>query len=158
VGTSFLIAGMLLLSRIEPDTTLLVFSLSLACVGFGMGCIFPVVTTAVQNAVPREVLGTATAAGLLFRQVGGSLAVAAFGAIFAGRLAAQLGGLDLGGEIGPQMVAGLPEAMKQAVALHVADALHPIFWCAAALAVVGLLFSLMLEEVPLTNRMVPRGE
>ena len=46
-----------------------------------MGCIFPVVTTAVQNAVPRQQLGTATAAGVMFRQIGGSLAVAAFGAL-----------------------------------------------------------------------------
>jgi EmrB/QacA subfamily drug resistance transporter len=158
-GTSLLLVGMLLLSRLEPDTSIPVFSLSLVFVGLGMGCIFPVVTTAVQNAVPREVLGTATAAGLLFRQVGGSLAVAAFGAIFAARLASSMGGVDLGGgEIGPQMMAGLPDAMKATVATHVADALHPIFWCAAALAVLGLLFSFFLEEVPLVNRMVARGE
>ena len=41
------------------------------------------VTTAVQNAVPRPQLGTATAAGVMFRQIGGSLAVAVFGAIWA---------------------------------------------------------------------------
>ena len=71
----------------------------------------------------------------------------------------QLGGVELGGgEIGPQMMQGLSEGARDAVALHVADALHPIFWCAAALALLGLLFAFLLEEVPLANRMVPQGE
>ena len=158
-GTGFLVLGMLLLSRLEPDTSVLMFSVSLIFVGLGMGCIFPVVTTAVQNAVPREMLRTATAAGLLFRQVGGSLAVAAFGALFAARLAGALGGIELGaGEIGPQMMAGLPEDVRSVVGLHVADALRPIFWAAAALAAVGLFFALFLEEVPLVNRMTSARE
>ena len=159
IGTSFIVLGMLLLSRIQPDTSVPVFSLSLACVGLGMGCIFPVVTTAVQNAVPREMLGTATAAGLLFRQIGGSLAVAAFGALFAARLASALGGFELGsGEIGPQMMAGLAPEMRSALALEVADALRPIFWIAAGLGALGVLFSLILEEVPLVGRQVATGE
>ena len=72
-----------------------------------MGCIFPVVTTAVQNAVPRQMLGTATAAGVMFRQIGGSLAVAVFGAMFA-RAGSRMCGRGFGssaGEIGPAMVA-----------------------------------------------------
>jgi MFS family permease len=159
LGSGFLILGMLLLGRLEPDTSVLAFSLSLGCAGFGMGCLFPVLTTAVQNAVPHEVLGTATAAGLMFRQVGGSLAVAVFGAIFASRLASAMGGFELdAGEIGPQTMAGLPEELRAAVALNVADALRPVFWIAAALGAVGLLFSFVLEEVPLENRTVPRGE
>ncbi|WP_210530300.1 MDR family MFS transporter [Rubellimicrobium arenae] len=158
-GTGFIVLGMLLLSRIQPDTSVPVFAVSLACVGLGMGCIFPVVTTAVQNAVPREMLGTATAAGLLFRQVGGSLAVAAFGALFAARLAGAVDGIELGGgEIGPQMLAGLPQATRDALALHVADALHPIFWVAAGLGALGLLFALILQEVPLASRRIPTSE
>ena len=79
------------------------FSVSLILVGLGMGSIFPVVTTAVRNALPREMLGTATAAGLSFRQVGGSLAV---GALFAARLATAIG------EIGPQIMADLPADVR----------------------------------------------
>jgi MFS family permease len=162
LGTGFLIIGMLLLSRLQPDTTTLVFSLSLGTVGLGMGCIFPVVTTAVQNAVPREVLGTATAAGLMFRQIGGSLAVAAFGAIFAARMSDALagapGGIAQSGEIGPQMLAQLPPEAKAMVADVVVNALHPIYLLAAGIAVVGLIFSFVLEEVELVNRRVPQGE
>ena len=159
LGTAFLILGMLMLWRIEPATPIWLLSLALVVVGLGMGCIFPVVTTAVQNAVPRAVMGTATAAGLMFRQVGGSLAVAAFGAIFAGRLAVALGGEGLpAGEIGPQMLQGLSDEVRALVALNVADALRPIFLIAAGLAVVAFLFSFLLEEVPLTGRQVPQGE
>lgn len=157
-GTAVLGLAMLSLSRLQPDTPLWLFGTELVFVGLGMGCIFPVVTTAVQNAVPKEVLGTATAAGLLFRQVGGSLAVAAFGAMFTGGLAAALGGVQLPGEIGPAMVAGLDPALRDSVSLGVADALRPIFLTAAVLAALGFLFSLVLEEVTLTNRRVPQGE
>ena len=79
----------------------------------------------------------------------------AFGAIFAGRLAASMSGVELGGEIGPQMVAGLAPELREAVGQNVASAIHPIFWIAAALGAIGLLFALLLEEIPLTNRKVP---
>ncbi|MFT6676449.1 MAG: EmrB/QacA subfamily drug resistance transporter [Sulfitobacter sp.] len=161
-GTSFLTLGMLLLSRLTPDTPGLVFGASLACVGAGMGCIFPVVTTAVQNAVPREQLGTATASGLMFRQVGGSLAVAVFGAIFAAGMAEQLGGALQGAgeslQISPKMLAQLPQDTRTALADGVVGSLHPIYLIAAGLGLVGLLFAFMLKEIPLTNRMVPKGE
>ncbi len=161
-GTGFLILGMLLLSRLAPDTSGVVFGVSLACVGAGMGFIFPVVTTAVQNAVPREQLGTATASGLMFRQVGGSLAVAVFGAVFASRLTSRLGGvIDGVGEsmqVSPKMLAEMPDAARIVLAEGVVASLQPIYLIAAALGVIGLLFAFALREIPLTNRMVPKSE
>ena len=38
------------------------------------------------------------------------------------------------------------------------EALHPIYWIVAAMGVMGFGFALVLEEVPLINRMVPREE
>ena len=150
MGAAFIIVGMSLLTTIDQTTPTLIFGLYLAIFGMGMGTTFPVLTTAVQNAVPRETLGTATAAGLMFRQVGGSLAVAAFGALFAARLSASLGTeINLGGEIGPQMLAGLPTDVQDLVAGAVVNAIHPVFWCAAGLGVLALLISLILQEVPL---------
>ena len=59
-----------------------------------------------QNTVPRQQIGTATAAGLMFRQVGGSISVAAYGAIFAAGMAAALGAAGSGAvhvaELGPR--------------------------------------------------------
>ncbi len=155
IGMTLLTFGLGALTQLAVDTSVLVFSLSLVLVGLGLGFIFPVVTTSVQNAVPRAQLGTATAAGLMFRQIGGSLAVAAFGAIFARRLAAGIGadvaGVSLEG-LGPKTLAGLTPAARSAVADAIVAATHPIYWIAAAMAVFGLLIALLLREVPLAGR------
>ena len=162
LGMGMLTLGMVALAQLQRDTGIVVFSLSLTLVGLGMGCIFPVVTTAVQNAVPRAAMGTATAAGIMVRQTGGALGVAAVGALFSARLmsgmgdaAASLGG---GGQLGPQTLAKLSPEQQILVAQAVVDAVHPIFWIAAAMAAVGFVFCFILEEVPLTARMVPKGE
>ena len=120
------------------------------------------VTTAVQNAVPRQQLGTATAAGVMFRQIGGSLGVAVFGALFSAGIATAMAraGLDLPAEfeIGPDSVAQLAPAVQAVIGTAVASALHPIFWIVSALGAMGFVMALRLEEIPLANRMVPRGE
>ncbi len=163
IGMILAAVGLVLLLNLKGTSPAPYLWAALLCVGSGMGCIFPVVTTAVQNTVPRHVLGTATAAGLMFRQVGGSIAVALYGAIFASRMASGLGELPVEGlhdvaELGPQMLAKLPEAAREAISTTVTHSLMPIFLIGLGLAVVGLLLSLVLKEVPLVNRMVPRGE
>ncbi|PYE85663.1 MDR family MFS transporter [Pseudoroseicyclus aestuarii] len=153
-GPAFLLVGMLLLTTITPEMPFWRFALTLGLVGCGMGCIFPVTTTAVQNAVPREVMGAATAAGLMFRQVGGSLAVALFGALFAARLSVLGGaeGLEIGPELGPQTLEGLDAAAREGIAQAVTQALHPVYMIAAGAALVGLVFALMLKELPLRGQ------
>lgn len=164
VGMALLAAGFLLLTLIDQNTSTLQFSASLAIVGLGLGAIFPVLTTAAQNAVERQQLGTATAAGLMFRQVGGSIAVAAFGALFAARMSAQMAGAGsafaggAGLELGPQAMRSLPPEAKAMIGEAVSTAIHPIFFIASGLAVLGFVLALVLREVKLSNRMVPRGE
>lgn len=160
IGMTLVLLAALLLTQLERDTSTLVFSGTIALLGLGLGNIFPVVTTAVQNAVPRAQLGTATAAGVMFRQVGGSLAVAVFGAMFAARMAGALGeqAAELGGEIGPQIIASLTPDQQTAVAGAVITALHPIYWVVAAMALIGLGVAQLLREVPLASRVVPQGE
>ena len=162
LGLSAMALAAALLAQIGLTTSPWAFGAILVVLGLGMGCIFPVVTTAVQNAVPREQLGTATAAGVMFRQVGGSLAVAVFGALFAARMAAALGPdaatLTGGVEIGPAMMAGLAPAVREQIGAAVVTAIHPIYWSVAGLALIGLIFAFTLLEIPLRNRQVPKGE
>ncbi len=163
IGLGLLLLGMILMSLLTKDTALVLICLALTVVGAGMGCIFPVVTTAVQNAVPRETLGTATAAGVMMRQTGGSLGVAAFGALFAARMAVSMGegsGMPVGEStnFGPQMLAKLSPEQQQTVGEAVVNAVHPVYLIAAALAATGLVFAFVLKEVPLSNRHVPKGE
>jgi len=66
--------------------------------------------------------------------------------------------LGEGGNIGPQTLARLSPEQQANLAETVVQAIHPIYLIAAALAAVGLIFAFFLEEVPLSNRQVPRGE
>jgi EmrB/QacA subfamily drug resistance transporter len=162
IGLSLAAVGLLILTQLSPQTPAPLLWLALFLVGGGMGTIFPVVTTAVQNTVPRQQIGTATAAGLMFRQVGGSVAVALYGAIFASGVAAAMGAAGAGAvdvaELGPQMLRGLDAAARATVGEAVSTSLHPVFWISLGLALAGLALTFVLEEVLLVNRMTPRGE
>lgn len=48
----------------------------LVVVGFGLGLQMPTVMLMVQNAVPRQLVGTATALAVLFRSLGGAIGIA----------------------------------------------------------------------------------
>ncbi|GGL69798.1 MDR family MFS transporter [Wenxinia marina] len=158
IGLTSLAFGMFLLTRLTPDTGTLTFSIYLVFVGIGMGCIFPVVTTAVQSAAPPEQVGTATASGIMFRQIGGSLGVAAFGALFASRMAASMAGVpgagEVGGgfELGPATLDGLPEQVRELIGEAVTNAVHPVFYIACGLALAGLFLATRLQEIPLRGR------
>lgn len=157
IGMILLALAAIMMTRLTQTTSSAYFSGTLFVFGAGLGMIFPVVTTVVQNAVPREQMGTATAAGVMFRQIGGSVSVAVFGAVFAARLAASAGMPD-GASLSPRALATLPDAMREVVAAGVVDALSPIYWATLVLALIGLGLAIILREIPLVNRMVPKGE
>ncbi len=157
VGMSILAVAAFLMTMFDGATTALFFSAALMLFGAGLGLIFPMTTTVVQNAVPRDLMGTATASSVMFRQIGGSMSVAVFGAIFAANMAATAG-LPDAASLSPAALAALPEAMKTAAAVGVSDALHPVYWIVMGLGLIGLALSLVLREIPLVNRIVPKGE
>lgn len=157
VGMSILTIAAFLMTTFDGATTALFFSGALMLFGTGLGLIFPVTTTVVQNAVPRDLMGTATASGVMFRQIGGSMSVAVFGAIFAANMAATAG-LPDAASLSPAALAALPDAMRAAAAVGVSDALHPVYWIVMVLGLAGLALALVLREIPLVNRMVPKGE
>ena len=157
VATAFLLGGMLLLGRMGLDTPDWQVALYMLLVGIGIGPVNSVGITAIQNAVPRELVGVATAGATLFRQIGGSIGVSVFGAIFSSGLASRLGeGSGAGGEnssaaMNPQLLATLPEPVRRQVLEAFASALHPVFLTAAGAAFLAFLISLMLREIPLAN-------
>lgn len=74
--------AMALLSTLSLDTSLHTIYAYMALLGIGLGMVMPVLTLAVQNAVEFRHMGVATSGATLFRSIGGSLGVAAFGALF----------------------------------------------------------------------------
>jgi len=157
IGLPVVVIAALTLTQLTPATGLWGFSGRLVLLGFGLGLLFPVLTTAVQNAVPRALLGTATATGVMFRQIGGSLAVATFGAVMTHGLTQHMG--DAGGgsfAMSPQALANLPAQARDAIGDAVALSITPIYWGVAALALIAVLFALQLRDIPLANRLPPQ--
>jgi MFS family permease len=164
LSTFVLIVGLMLLATMQLDTPSWMIALYMFLVGAGIGPVNSVSITATQNAVQRDMVGVATAGNTLFRQIGGSIGVSVFGAIFSSGLAARLGDImPAGGGSGSfsaQAVAALPEPVRNLVLEAFASALHPVFYTAAGAAVLAFGLSFLLEELPLANtlRQEPEGE
>jgi EmrB/QacA subfamily drug resistance transporter len=85
-GTFLMTVGLFLMSMLDANSAFWQTSLAMAVLGIGLGMTVSVLTLAVQNAVPYEHLGTATAATNFFRSMGGAFGVAISGAIVNNRL------------------------------------------------------------------------
>ena len=81
IGACVLIVGVFLLTRMTATTSLLEVSRNMIVVGAGLGMLQPVLTLAVQNAIPRARLGVGTGAVTYLRSMGQLLGVALVGAI-----------------------------------------------------------------------------
>jgi hypothetical protein len=82
-------AGMLLLTFMNSDTSYSMATFNIVMTGFGLGMTMPLYTIAVQNAVPYQMLGTATSSVPFVRSVGGSVGLAIFGSALAGRFTTE---------------------------------------------------------------------
>ena len=128
--------------------------------GLGLGMVMQVLVLAVQNAVDYRHMGVATSGSLLFRQVGGSIGIAIFGAIFANRLHGSLAshlpsGSHVPRTVSPAVVAHLPPAVHAGYVQAVSASLHPVFVVAAVVAVFSFLLTFLLREVPLRDSARP---
>ena len=157
IGTAVMTVGLFLLSRLSASSTTLTASLIMLLLGIGLGMVMQVLVIAVQNAVEYADLGVATSGATLFRLIGGSLGTAVLGAIFAGRLSANLERLlpdgALGGEaargLSMQALAALPPALRATYGAAFTASLNTVFLVAATVSVVGFVITWMLPERPL---------
>jgi EmrB/QacA subfamily drug resistance transporter len=157
VGTAVMVVAMLLLSRLDVATPMWVVSVDSLVLGMGLGMTMQVLVLAAQNAVDRRMMGVATSGSTLFRQIGGSIGVALFGAIFANRLHADLAqqlpdGTRLPSTLTPTAVGELPAAIHGAVVDAYALALHPVFLAAAGVAVVAFALTWLVRDMPLRTQ------
>jgi EmrB/QacA subfamily drug resistance transporter len=153
-GTAIMAIGLALLSRLQVGTSTAVAGAYMLVLGLGLGLVIQVLVLAAQNAVPYKYLGVATSGSTLFRQIGGSIGVAIFGAIFTNRLTHNLAArLPAGAHVpaspNPAALKRLPPAVHAAYATAITDALHPVFLAAAGAAGVAFLLTWLLREVPL---------
>jgi EmrB/QacA subfamily drug resistance transporter len=151
-GTAIATLGMWMLSSLDETTSTGVAAFHMLVLGLGLGMVMQVLVLAVQNAVPYDMLGVATSGSTLFRSIGGSLGTAVLGAIFSGRLAAELAGPGETGRIeglDPSAIARLPAPVHDAYISAFTDALHVVFLVATAVVALAFLLSWFIEERPL---------
>jgi EmrB/QacA subfamily drug resistance transporter len=166
VGTAVAAVGLLLLSRLDAQTTGAESALYMFVLGAGLGLVMQVLILAIQNAVPYAQLGVATSAATLFRSIGGSLGTALLGAIFSNRLAHELAAalpstpaadrLSSGG-LEPSQVQSLPANLHDAYIGAFVDSFSTVFLIAAAIVAVAFALSWFLEELPLRRTIEEPG-
>ncbi len=154
VGTAIMTVAVLMLSRLEVGTPIWQTIVAMVVLGLGLGMVMQVLVLAAQNSVEHGQIGVATSGSTLFRQIGGSIGVAAFGAIFTNRLAGELAaklppGAHIPTTANPEIVKQLPPAVHSPYVHAVAAALQPVFLTATGIAFIAFTLTWLLREQPL---------
>ncbi len=157
IGTALTVVAMILLSQLGVATPAWVASADMLVLGLGLGLVMQVLILAAQNAVQPKDIGVATAGSMLVRQVGGSIGVAVFGAIFSSRLLAELAtalppGVTAPTSVNPMMMQAMPPEIRDVFMTAFVTALHPVFYLAAAMAMCAFLLAWFVKEVPLRDQ------
>ncbi len=92
-GMTALVLAFVLLAGWDESLTRLTAARDITLAGVGMGLVFVPMLIAVQNSVPRSLLGSATSLTGFFRTVGGAVGVAVMGAAMTHRLERALDGV-----------------------------------------------------------------
>jgi hypothetical protein len=144
---------------LNVNTSLVTSGLFFVVLGVGMGFLMQITTLVAQNSVAMSDIGVASSSRTFFQQIGGSIGVSAFGAIFAHQLTSELHArmpaLHLnagGGQLNPVVVAHLPAAVKNVVFAAITHATTEVFFWAAPAAAAVFILACFLKEVPLRGR------
>jgi EmrB/QacA subfamily drug resistance transporter len=164
IGGAIMALGMFLLTHLDISTTRTTSAIYYVVLGLGMGFLMQMVSLIAQNSVQQKDMGVASSARMFFQQIGGSLGVAAFGAVFARRLTESLTAVTAGsgahisasgGQLDPATVDSLPAAIRHDVFYAIAHAVQSVFIWALPAAVLIFLLALLIKEVPLRGRVAP---
>ena len=161
IGAVVMTVAMFLLSRLGVDTPFWQVALYEYLFGAGLGFTMQTIVTAVQNSVEYRDMGAATSSTTFFRQMGGSVGAAVFGAVLSSRLThyliEQLAKAGVApGAGGPKVEANdvqaiqhLGEPIKSVVLWAFTHALDDVFLVGVPFMVAAVVVALMLKEVPL---------
>ncbi|WNI16478.1 MDR family MFS transporter [Actinacidiphila sp. ITFR-21] len=179
IGCVLLVAGMLMLWRLEADSGLLYVDLAMFVVGAGLGLNMQTIVLAMQNAVPPRDIGVATSSTTFFRQMGGTLGVAVFLSIVYSVVGDKIGAAFAdarGGQAFQQAAKSHPDQLKMLTSassggsgtlndtsflnridpvlghpfkVGFTDAIDVAFLVGAAVLVIALVLSTLIKEVPL---------
>jgi EmrB/QacA subfamily drug resistance transporter len=177
LGSVVLLGGAFLMTQITPSVSPVIITRNMIVIGLGIGMSLPILTTAVQNAIPQQQLGAGTGAVSYLRSLGSTLGVAIIGTVVSNTFASELAGRL------PKAAKQLPQALldaatnqqvlvnadyRQAIARHLpptlfnqiveatrqtlAVGIENAFWVALGICAVALVISLFLKDVPLRKQ------
>ena len=129
-------------------------------VGLGVGLVMQVLVVAVQNSVPYEQLGTATATATFFRTIGGAFGVSALNAVFNNRLFSALSTDHLSTAarhlvsgssivVNPATIYRLAPAVRAPIVAAFSHSLQIVFLVAVPFAALAFALSWLIKEIPL---------
>lgn len=102
IGLALIFVGMILLSRMNLDTSYAQAIFNIVWLGIGLGITMPIYMIAVQNSVPYEQLGSASSTVPFVRSIGSTVGLAIFGGVLTNKFASEF-------------AANVPAAVKAAV-------------------------------------------
>jgi EmrB/QacA subfamily drug resistance transporter len=173
VGVVFIVVALVAMSlTVGADTSVWTLVPFMVLMGLGLGFNFQPVILAVQNAVDPGEMGVATSSVTFFRQMGGTIGVAAFLSLLFTRLPSDIGaavedtvranpdlapqfeqlGAGAGGSLDDtSFIQELPAALALPFKVGFSDTMDLVFLVAAVVVAVGFLLLLALPELPLRN-------
>ena len=167
VGIVFIVVALVSMSFItNADTSVWSLVPFMVLLGLGLGFNFQPVILAVQNAVRPQEMGVATSSVTFFRQMGGTIGVAAFLSILFTTLPNKIhsafvdaglgkiaGSVDVNAALSDtSKVASAPAPVVHAFQTGFSASIDLVFLVAAAVVAIGFFVMLFLPEVPLRNQ------
>ncbi len=157
-GTALMTVGMWLFTHLGAHTSLGIASSYMVVFGIGMGMTLQIVVVAVQNAVERRDIGSATSAVSFFRNIGAACGTALLGTVLVSRLGYWLprlvpphSNLNLSQSftITPDALRALRPAVRNGVVDSFVRSLHVVFMVGIPLAGLAFVCALLLKDAPL---------
>lgn len=157
IGTLIACIGMFLLSTVDNATPLHTMYLYMGLLGAGLGMVMQVLVLAVQNTVDFRHMGVATSGAMMFRSIGGSIGVAAFGALFTQGLQTRLkalipAGTALPQSFSPAAVQHFPTLLHDDYLQAFSGALSTVYIVAGCIIALAFVLAWLLEDVPLRKK------
>jgi len=165
-GMIAVVVGLGLLSRIDESTPLGVLAVDMAVLGLGLGATSQNLVLSVQNNTAQADMGAASSLVSFFRSLGGSIGVAALGAVLSHQVSARVtsGLTDLGAPADAHQshqipdLATLPAPIRELFQMAFGEATGHVFLVALPFAALALVCVLFIREVPLRTTILRADE
>jgi MFS family permease len=158
-GSVFLVLGLAGLATLNISTSLVAVSAYLVAIGFAIGVLMQNLLIVSQNCAPADQLGAATALPAFFRQLASAISVSILGAVLMARISTfqasrvhSSGGSEAASGVSVPRISELDEPLRGLVQEQYADIIGDLFLLCVPLAVVGLLATLALPNIPLRTK------